>query len=272
MTPDGVLPSLPQPAALDLSLADASFLNTLRRQDAQPCWATEAASPQGGIPEIPEGTTVLALRYADGVVMAGDRRATAGNIIAHKRIQKVFAADEYSAVAVAGTAGMAVELIKLFQTELEHYEKIEGTRLSLEGKANYLARLVRNHLPLAFQGLVVVPLFCGFDEATGEGRLYTFDVVGGRYEEQDYATTGSGGQEAKSFLKAAYTEQMSESDALRTAVEALVAAAEEDAATGGPDIRRGIFPNVVTVTAQGLSEVSDDRLEEIAASVLETRP
>jgi proteasome beta subunit len=253
-----------------MSLADASFLNTLRRQDAQPRWP--GAFGEGTLPEIPEGTTILAMRYADGVVMAGDRRATAGNIIAHKRVQKVFAADDFSAVAISGTAGMAIELIRLFQTELEHYEKIEGTRLSLDGKANYLARLVRNHLPLAFQGLVVVPLFCGFDEVTAEGRLYTFDVVGGRYEEQDYATTGSGGQEAKSFLKAAYTEHMPEDEALRAAVEALVAAAEEDAATGGPDIRRGIFPNVVTVTATGLSEVPDDRLERIAASVLEARP
>ncbi len=253
---------------LDTPTPDTSFASLLERHGLTPAWATAA----GELPEIPEGTTVLALRYADGVVMAGDRRATAGNIIAHKRVQKVFAADEFSAVAISGTAGMAVELIKLFQTELEHYEKIEGTRLSLEGKANFLARLVRNHLPLAFQGLVVVPLFCGYDETEGEGRLYTFDVVGGRYEEQDYATTGSGGQEAKSFLKATYTSGIDEERALRLAVEALVAAAEEDAATGGPDIRRGIFPNVVTVTAAGLTEIDDERLAGIAAAVMEARP
>jgi proteasome beta subunit len=247
---------------------DPSFAALLDRHGLAPSWTTAS----GDLPEMPEGTTVLALRYADGVVMAGDRRATAGNVIAHKRVQKVFAADEFSAVAISGTAGMAIELIKLFQTELEHYEKIEGMRLSLEGKANFLARLVRNHLPLAFQGLVVVPLFCGFDEAVGEGRLYSFDVVGGRYEEQDYATTGSGGQEAKSFLKAMYRIGMDEERALRLAVEALVAAAEEDAATGGPDVRRGIFPNVVTVTEAGLTEIPDDRLAGIAASVLEERP
>jgi proteasome beta subunit len=222
--------------------------------------------------EIPEGTTVLALRYADGVVMAGDRRATAGNVIAHKRVKKVFAADSYSAVAISGTAGMAVELIRLFQTELEHYEKIEGTRLSLEGKANYLARMVRSNLPMAFQGLVVVPLFCGFDESERAGKLYTFDVVGGRYEEQDYASTGSGGAEARSFMKAEYTPDADEAEALRLAVEALVAAAEEDAATGGPDIRRGIFPNVVTVTAGGFEEIDDERIAEVAARVLEARP
>jgi proteasome beta subunit len=246
----------------------SSFLTLLEHRDLLPAWGGTRPDDL----EIPEGTTVLALRYADGVIMAGDRRATAGNVIAHKRVKKVFAADQYSAVAISGTAGMAVELIKLFQTELEHYEKIEGTRLSLEGKANYLARMVRGNLPMAFQGLVVVPLFCGYDEAADEGKLYSFDVVGGRYEEQDYATTGSGGAEARSFLKAAYRDDASEEEALRLAVEALVAAAEEDAATGGPDVRRGIFPNVVTVTQRGFTEIDDERLSGVASAVLEARP
>jgi proteasome beta subunit len=234
-----------------------------------PVWAVDQGVGPG---RIPEATTVLAMRYADGVVMAGDRRATAGNVIAHKRVKKVYPADRFSAVAISGTAGMAMELIKLFQTELEHYEKIEGTRLSLEGKANYLARMVRGHLPLAFQGLVVVPLFCGYDETEGAGRLYTFDVVGGRYEEQEYATTGSGGGESKAFLKASYEAGLDADGALRLAVEALVAAAEEDAATGGPDLKRGIFPNVVTVTASGFEEIEDDALAGIAAEVMEGRP
>ena len=215
---------------------------------------------------------MLAIRFAEGVVMAGDRRATAGNIIAHSRIKKVYAADRYSAVAISGTAGMAIELVKLFQTELEHYEKIEGTRLSLEGKANYLARMVRGNLPLAFQGLAVVPLFCGYDSKEETGRLYTFDVVGGRYEEQEYATTGSGGGEARAFLKGAYSDGLDEGQALRLGVEALVAAAEEDAATGGPDVRRGIYPNVVTVTADGFREIEDDEVATIAAEVLDNRP
>lgn len=222
--------------------------------------------------EIPEATTVLALRWRDGVVMAGDRRATAGNIIAHRRVKKVYAADDYSAVAISGTAGMAVELIRLFQTELEHYEKIEGTRLSLEGKANFLARMVRGNLALAFQGLVVVPLFAGYDEHEGAGKLYSFDVVGGRYEEQDYATTGSGGMEARAFLKATWRPDLEEDAALAIAVEALIAAAEEDAATGGPDLKRGILPNVVSVTRDGLIEIDDERLRGIAATALESRP
>ena len=187
-------------------------------------------------------------------------------------MKKVYPADEYSAVAISGTAGMAIELIRLFQTELEHYEKIEGTRLSLEGKANYLARMVRANLPLAFQGLGVVPLFCGFDEANETGRLYTFDVVGGRYEEQDFAATGSGGSEARAFIKGVYQANLSEDRALAVAVEALVAAAEEDAATGGPDLRRGIYPNVVVVNRQGIVEVDEGRIESVATAVLGGRP
>jgi proteasome beta subunit len=222
--------------------------------------------------EIPEGTTILALRYRDGVVMAGDRRATAGNVIAHRRMRKVFPADSHSAVAISGTAGMAVELIKLFQTELEHYEKIEGDRLSLEGKANYLARMVRGNLPMAFQGLVVVPLLAGFDDISDTGRLYTFDVVGGRYEEQDYAATGSGGMEARAFLKGVFTEDLERQAALAVAVEALVAAAEEDSATGGPDLRRGIFPNVITVTSDGFIEAGEEEIAAVASSVMENRP
>jgi proteasome beta subunit len=248
---------------------NSSFLALLETQGLTPTWEIGGGT---SVLELPEGTTVLAVRYADGVVMAGDRRATAGNVIAHRRVKKVYAADEFSAVAISGTAGMAIELIRLFQTELEHYEKIEGTRLSLEGKANYLARMVRGNLALAFQGLVVVPLFCGFDEAEGMGRLYTFDVVGGRYEEQDYAATGSGGAEAKSFLKSAYQADMDEEQSMALAVEALVAAAEEDAATGGPDLRRGIYPNVVIVNRDGISEVGDDRIAAIAATVVGGRP
>lgn len=245
----------------------ASFAAVLERHRLTPTWTI----PPGSI-EASEATTLLALRWTDGVVMAGDRRATAGNVIAHRRIKKVYPADDRSAVAISGTAGMAVELTKLFQTELEHYEKIEGTRLSLDGKANFLARLVRGNLPLAFQGLVVVPLFCGYDEQEGAGKLYSYDVVGGRYDEQDYATTGSGGSEARAFLKSAWSEGLDESEAIRVSVEALVAAAEEDAATGGPDPKRGIYPNVVTVTAQGYREVPDEEIAPIAVDVMEGRP
>lgn len=257
------------PLPIDEVLPGSSFWALMDRRGILPDWqGAENALPI----DLPEATTVLALRWEDGVVIAGDRRATAGTIIAHKRVRKVYAADRFSAVAISGTAGMAIELIKLFQTELEHYEKIEGTRLSLEGKANFLARLVRQNLPLAFQGLVVVPLFCGFDEREQVGRLYSFDVVGGRYDEEDYATTGSGGSEARSFLKATYRPDLDAESAIELAVEALVAAAEEDAATGGPDPRRGIYPNVITVTADGYTEVSDDDLAGVTERVLGGRP
>lgn len=254
---------------LDTVSPGSSFFSLLESRGMTPTWET---SPGNNVVEAPEATTVLAIRYDEGVVMAGDRRATAGNVIAHRRMKKVFPADEYSAVAISGTAGMAIELTKLFQTELEHYEKIEGTRLSLEGKANYLARMVRGNLPLAFQGLVVVPLFCGYDESAGAGRLYTFDVVGGRYEEQDYAATGSGGSEARAFIKGVYEPGLNEERTLEIAVEALVAAAEEDAATGGPDLRRGIYPNVVVINEDGISEVDDERIAGIATRVIGARP
>ncbi len=256
------------PLRIGEHVADASFLSILEERNLVPTWETGSASRS----PLPEATTVLALTWGDGVLMAGDRRATAGNVIAHRRIKKVYPADDHSAVAISGTAGMAVELIKLFQTELEHYEKIEGTRLSLEGKANYLARMVRGNLTLAFQGLIVIPLFCGFDESEGIGRLYSFDVVGGRYDELNYATTGSGGSEARSFLKTVWVPDLSKEQALAIAVEALVAAAEEDSATGGPDIKRGIYPSIVLVTAAGMEEVSDGDLAEITARVLEGRP
>jgi proteasome beta subunit len=201
--------------------------------------------------------------------MVGDRQATEGHLIAHRRIQKVFQADGFSAVAISGTAGLAVEMVRLFQTELEHYEKLEGVRLSLDGKATYLARMVRSQLPMAFQGLVVVPLFAGFDETSDQGRLYTFDVVGGRYEEHDYGATGSGGRDAKAYLRGAYRENLQEADALQLALRALIAASDEDTATGGPDLQRGIYPNVVTVTSDGYVEVADERIAAISAAALE---
>jgi proteasome beta subunit len=219
--------------------------------------------------QTPEGTTVLALRFADGVVMAGDRQATEGNLVAHRQIRKVFAADSHSGVAIAGTAGLALEMVRLFQVELEHYEKIEGNRLSLEGKAAFLARLVRNQLPMAFQGLVVVPLFAGFDELIGRGRLYTYDVVGGRYEENDFGSTGSGASLAKSYLRTAFSDGFSADAAVSVAVGALVSAAQEDTATGGPDLRRGILPNVMVIDRDGLRELTDDAIRPAAELAVE---
>lgn len=253
-------------------IAHDSFLSVLDLRGLAPQWLLDSV-PTDAIPEaLPEATTVLAITWEEGVLMAGDRRATAGNVIAHRRVRKVYPSDEFSAVAISGTAGMAVELIKLFQTELEHYEKIEGTRLSLEGKANFLARMIRGNLALAFQGLGVIPLFCGFDEEAHAGRLFSYDIVGGRYDELSYAATGSGGSEAKAFLKSEWKPGLDRASALAIAVEALVAASEEDAATGGPDIKRNIYPNIVTVTAEGVDEVPDSELTEVAVAVIEGRP
>ena len=200
---------------------------------------------------MPHGTTVLGLKFDGGMLMAGDRRATAGYPIADAKMRKVFAADDYCAIAIAGAAGQAVEIVKLFQLELEHYEKITGDRLSLEGKANRLAQMIRGNFPLAMQGLVVVPLFGGYDHRRNEGRIFYYDATGGRWEEDDYQTTGSGSQPAKNSLKKRWRAGLTRADALRVAAEALIDAAEDDSATGGPDAVRGIWPVMVIVTADG---------------------
>ena len=201
--------------------------------------------------------------------MLGDRQATEGYSVAQRTIQKVFRADDHSAIAISGTAGLAIELVRLFRTELEHYEKLEDTTLSLDGKANYLARMVRGQLPMAFQGLIVVPLFCGFDPATETGRLFTFDVVGGRYEEEDFGATGSGSREAKSYLRNRFEAGLDQAGALSLAMAALVAAAEQDVATGGPDPRRGIYPSVVAIDSDGYRELADTEVAPIAEAAME---
>jgi len=219
----------------------------------------------------PHGTTVLAIRFAGGVVMAGDRRATAGHSIEHRAMEKVFPADRYSAIAISGSAGMAVEMVRLFQVQLEHYEKVEGVSLSLEGKANQLAQMVRGHLPLAMQGFVVVPLFCGFDTTSQKGRIFTYDPAGGHYEESDFQTTGSGGRDARTTIKLGYREDLTREEAIELAVLALYEAADADSATGGPDLVRGIFPIVATVTSEGYEQVASDEIAERFEAAIERR-
>ena len=220
---------------------------------------------------VPHGTTVLGLIYADGVLVAGDRRATSGYTIADDTMRKVFAADDYSAIAIAGAAGTAVEMVRLFQLELEHYEKLTGDRLSLEGKANRLAQLIRQNFPLAMQGLVVVPLFGGFDERRDAGRLFYYDATGGRWEEDDYQATGSGSQPAKNSLKKRWRAGLTRAEAVPTAVEALLDASEDDVATGGPSVYRRIFPIALAVTASGADEVPESEVEAAVNAVLEER-
>jgi len=251
--------------------ANPSFVDLLRqtRPDAIP--AAVAGSVGASELPLPHGTTVLGLKYVDGVIMAGDRRATAGYTVADPKMRKVFAADDYSAIAIAGAAGQAIEVVKLFQLELEHYEKITGDRLSLEGKANRLAQMIRSNFPMALQGLVVVPLFGGFDRGRAEGRIFFYDATGGRWEEEDYQTTGSGAQPAKNSLKKRWREGLSRDEALRVAVEALVDAAEDDVATGGPDPSRRIFPNVMAVTASGAEDVAEGDVAAAVDAVIQER-
>jgi proteasome beta subunit len=228
-------------------------------------------APAGRLPEgfsAPHGTTVLSLKFDGGVIIAGDRRATEGYSIADEKIDKVFSADDYSAIAIAGAAGQATEIVKLFQTELEHYEKVQGDRLSLEGKANRLAQMIRQNFPMALQGLVVVPLFGGYDERRQEGRLFRYDATGGRWEEENFHATGSGGRTAKQTLKKRWRPGLSRQEALQAAVEALRDASEEDAATGGPDPVRGIYPSMVLITSGGCEDVPVDEVREAYEAVI----
>ena len=227
--------------------------------------------PAGAAIDAPHGTTIVSLTYDGGVVMAGDRRATMGNIIANRDMDKVFATDEFSLVGIAGTAGLAIELVKLFQVELEHYEKIEGALMSLEGKANRLASMIRSNLGMAMQGLAVVPLFAGFDPGAGTGRIFSYDVTGGCYEEHDHHSVGSGSLFARGALKKLYRRSGTVDDAVRCAVEALYDAADDDSATGGPDVGRRIWPSVGIVDDSGARFLLDDEIAPVVDAIIAAR-
>jgi proteasome beta subunit len=229
-----------------------------------------AAGESAG-PYLPHGTTIVAARFDGGVVMAGDRRSTAGNMIAQRDIEKVFRSDDFSCVGIAGVAGIGLELVRLFQLELEHYEKLEGRTLSLEGKANRLSAFVRGNMGAALQGLVVVPLFAGYDEDAGRGRIFSYDVAGGRYEERPYHSIGSGSIFAKGSLKKLYTESLSDREVILACMQALYDAADDDSATGGPDVARQIYPVVAMITADGFRRLSDAESGEYARAVVEER-
>ncbi|HEX3337355.1 MAG TPA: proteasome subunit beta [Jatrophihabitans sp.] len=229
----------------------------------------------GELAAVPHGTTIVAATYSDGVVMAGDRRATAGNLIAQRDIEKVFAADEFTLVGIAGAAGLAIEIVRLYQVELEHYEKIEGTHLTLDGKANRLATMIRGNLGEALQGLAVVPLFAGFDidapDAASAGRIFSFDITGGRYPEQYHHCVGSGSLFARGALKKLWRPGLGRAEAIRVVVESLYDAADDDSATGGPDITRGIYPVVMLATASGAERVGDEELDTVVRAILTDR-
>ena len=219
----------------------------------------------------PDATTIVALTFPGGVVLAGDRRATQGNVIANRDMDKLYRTDEFSAVAIAGSAGIGIELARLYQVELEHYEKMEGRALSLEGKANKLAQMIRGNLGMALQGFVVIPLLVGFDENSEKGRVFSYDAVGGRYEEHRYHSIGSGSVFARGSIKKLYKDDLSESTAVEVALESLYDAADDDSATGGPDLHRKIYPLVDVITEDGHRRMDTDEVAELATRVVERR-
>jgi proteasome beta subunit len=251
-------------------IGSSSFTDFASRVAPDVLPSSRTAAP--GIGDLaPHGTTIVAATFPGGVVVAGDRRATMGNIIAQRDIEKVFAADEFSIIGIAGAAGLAVELVGLFQVELEHYEKIEGAPLSLVGKANRLATMIRLNLGLAMQGLVVVPLFAGWDETTQEGRIFSYDATGGRYEEHAYFSVGSGSVFARGSLKKLYRPDFDVGEAAMAVIQGLYGAADDDSAAGGPDLTRKIFPVVLASTEDGVQRMSDERIAEMIGRLMASR-
>ncbi|ORW99411.1 proteasome subunit beta [Mycolicibacillus trivialis] len=252
----------------------SSFSDLLRRQapDLLPMTATTDSVGD----QLPHGTTIVALKYPGGVVVAGDRRATQGNMIAGRDVQKVYITDEYTATGIAGTAAIAVEFARLYAVELEHYEKLEGVPLTFAGKVNRLAIMVRSNLGAAMQGLIALPLLAGYDidaaDPRSAGRIVSFDAAGGwNLEEEGYQSVGSGSLFAKSSMKKLYTQVRDADSALRVAIEALYDAADDDSATGGPDLVRGIYPTAVTIDADGADEVTEQRIAELSREIIESR-
>ena len=258
----------------ELGGGSSSFFDLLSEQYPKLMYSPSGKDIERSHPllkEVPHGTTVLALKYGDGIVIAGDRMATEGYSVSARRIEKVYKTDEHSAIAIAGAAGPCIELAKLFQTELEHYEKLEGATLSTEGQANKLAQMVRSNLSMAFQGLIVIPLFVSYDLQKDEGRIYKYDVTGGRYEETEYFSTGSGGRDARNTLKTRFKPGLSEEDAVRISIDALYNASEEDIGTGAPDPIRGIYPTVKIINRQGVMEAEESRIKEAYEDLIEER-
>ncbi|WP_326691829.1 MULTISPECIES: proteasome subunit beta [unclassified Streptomyces] len=258
------------PAAF-LTPGSSSFMDFLSDHAPEQLPGNRPLPPVQGAIQAPHGTTIVAVAFPGGVVLAGDRRATMGNVIAQRDIEKVFPADEHSAVGIAGTAGLAVEMVKLFQLELEHFEKVEGSTLSLEGKANRLSTMIRSNLGMALQGLAVVPVFAGYDVDRQKGRIFSYDVTGGRSEEVGFAGVGSGSVFARGSLKKLYREDLTERQAATVVLQALYDAADDDSATGGPDMTRRIYPVIAVITEDGYRRLSEEEVAQLAQAVHEGR-
>jgi len=258
------------PAAF-LTPGSSSFMDFLSDHAPDQMPGNRPLPPVEGAIQAPHGTTIVAASFAGGVVLAGDRRATMGNVIAQRDIEKVFPADEHSAVGIAGTAGLAVEMVKLFQLELEHFEKVEGSTLSLEGKANRLSTMIRSNLGMALQGLAVVPLFAGYDLERGKGRIFSYDVTGGRSEEYGFTAVGSGSVFARGSLKKLHRDELTEQQAASVVLQALYDAADDDSATGGPDMTRKIYPIVTVISEDGFRKMTETEVSELARVVHEGR-
>jgi proteasome beta subunit len=271
----GRMPVRPPAAFMDRQSASFADYLASHSPDLMPGRApgpgTRPAADSSVLRDLPHATTIVAATCHHGVVLAGDRRATAGSMIAKRDVEKVFRSDEFSAIGYAGTGSVGIDFVRLFQVELEHYEKMEGRPLSLEGKANRLAWMIRGNLAAAMQGLIVVPLFVGYDEDASQGRIFSYDVAGGPYEEQRFHSIGSGSVFARGSLKKLYRDDMPLDDTVLACVQALYDAADDDSATGGPDLPRRIFPVIATVTPDGFRKLPEAESEDYTQQVVQER-
>jgi proteasome beta subunit len=269
----------PLPGAPSVPVDLSSFSELLRRQAPELLpMSSSSSGADGVVPSntVPHGTTIVALKFPGGVVIAGDRRSTQGNMIAGRDVKKVYITDDYTATGIAGTAAIAVEFARLYAVELEHYEKVEGVPLTFPGKVNRLATMVRGNLGAALQGFIALPLLAGYDlddpDPQAAGRIVSFDAAGGwNVEEEGYQSVGSGSIFAKSSIKKLYSQAVDADSALRVAIEGLYDAADDDSATGGPDLVRGIYPTAVVIGAEGAADVPEERIAALAREVIESR-
>lgn len=237
-----------------------------------PAKALSPSDPAGsGLPFEPtEGTTILALRYRDGVMVAGDRRATAGHTVLYDRADKVIPIDDYSLMAISGSPAMAFEIARILEHSFQYHRRRQLQEMSIEAKLRRLSLLIRDNLPMAVQGIgAVIPIFATYDQEADLGRIYFYDVLGAQFEVADFATTGSGSSAVRGAMYYMNRwggppfSQLSREDAVGLSLRLLFTASEYDSATGRYESSAGVYPTVKTITSGGQEDIDLDELRAL---------